>query len=132
MNKAFTKESDYDELAETVVEPVDPLPADAPNYVTPEGAERVRGELRRLIDEEIPLLEADASAGKESSGARDNQVKTKARRRLQEVKARVRMLENHIGRFDIVDPTQSDGETVRCGTCCCRTPGSCSFLQFDP
>ena len=41
MNKAFTKESDYDELAETVVEPVDPLPPDVPNYVTPEGAQRV-------------------------------------------------------------------------------------------
>ncbi len=115
MNKAFTKESDYDELADTVVEPVDPLPPDAPNYITPEGAARVRAELRRLIDKEMPLLEAQAGTGRESSGARDNEAKTKARRRLQEVKASIRFLENHAGRFEIVDPSHHDGGQVRFG-----------------
>ncbi len=31
MNKAFTKESDYDESAEAPVEPIDPLPPEVPN-----------------------------------------------------------------------------------------------------
>ncbi len=115
MNKAFTKESDYDESAETVVEPVDPLPPDVPNYVTPEGALRVRGELRRLIDEELPLLQSQAGTGQESDGARDNEVKTTARRRLREAKARVRLLEAHVGRFEVVDATQNDGDRVRFG-----------------
>lgn len=115
MNKAFTKESDYDELADTVVEPVDTLPADAPNYVTPEGAARVRAELRGLIDEELPLLEAQAGVGQESSGARDNEVKSTARRRVQEVKALIRFLENHVARFEIVDPSHSDSGRVRFG-----------------
>lgn len=115
MNKAFTKESDYDEAADTVVEPVDPLPAGAPNYVTPAGAVRVRAELRRLIDEEIPRLEALAGTGQESTGARDNEAKGKARRRLKEVRARVRLLENHVARFEVVAPNGDSGGAVRFG-----------------
>jgi len=115
MNKAFTKESDYDEAAEAVAEPVDPLPPDAPNYVTRAGAERVRAELRRLQREEIPRLEALAGTGQESDGARDNREKTLARRRLQEAKGRARLLDSHIGRFEVVDPSQGDPDRVRFG-----------------
>jgi transcription elongation factor GreB len=115
MNKAFTRESDYDEAADTVVEPVDPLPPDAPNYVTPEGAARVRAQLRRLVDEAIPRLEAEAGTGKESTGARDNEAKAKARRRLQEARARARLLGNHVARFQIVDPGAGNHDKVRFG-----------------
>lgn len=115
MNKAFTRESDYDDAADTAVEPVDPLPPGVPNYVTPAGAERVRAELRRLLDEDMPRLESEAGTGKESSGARDNEAKSTARRRLKEANARVRLLESHIGRFEVVDPAQSNGDTVRFG-----------------
>lgn len=115
MNKAFTKESDYDESAETIVEPIDPLPPEVPNYVTPEGAARVRAELRRLIDEELPLLESQAGTGQEADGARDNEAKTTARRRLREAKARVRLLEAHVGRFEVVDATHTVGDPVRFG-----------------
>jgi transcription elongation factor GreB len=115
MNKAFTKESDYDELADVVVRPVDPLPPDAPNYVTLDGARRVREELRRLIAEEKPALEAQAGAGQESDGARDNENKTNARKKLSETNARIQFLEDHVGRFEIVDPAQQQPGTVRFG-----------------
>lgn len=114
MNKAFTKESDYDEAADAVVEPVDPLPPGVPNYVTPAGAARVRAELRRLLDEEIPGLEAQAATGQESTGARDNEAKGKARRRLKEAQARARLLESHVARFEVV-AAASDGDHVRFG-----------------
>jgi transcription elongation GreA/GreB family factor len=71
--------------------------------------------LRRLISEEIPRLEAAAGVGRESSGARDNQAMAKARRRVQEAKARVRLLEQHIARFEIVEPSAADPERVRFG-----------------
>ena len=115
MNKAFTKESDYDELAEVIVQPVDPLPPDAPNYITPTGAVRVRQELRRLIDEERPALEAQAGPGQESDGARDNESKTKARKKLAEIKALIWFLEDHVRRFEIVEATGQGGDIVRFG-----------------
>jgi transcription elongation factor GreB len=115
MNKAFTKETDYDESADAVVEPVDPLPEGAPNYVTAAGAVRVRAELRRLLDEEIPRLEALAGTGRESSGARDNEAKSKARRRLKEIKAQARLLESHVARFEVVAPNADGHGAVRFG-----------------
>jgi len=115
MNKAFTKESDYDETADAVAQPVDILPPGAPNYITPEGEKRVREELRRLIDEERPTLEATAAIGQEADGARDKEAKTKARRRLQEVTARIRFLEDHVGRFQVVDVAGQSGDSVRFG-----------------
>ncbi len=115
MNKAFTKESDYDDLAETVVRPVDPLPAGVPNYITAPGAKRVREELRRLIDEERPALEAQAGVHQEADGARDKETKTNARRRLQEVAARIRFLEEHVARFEVVEPSDQVDDRVRFG-----------------
>lgn len=115
MNKAFTRESDHDDLADAVVKPVDPLPPGVPNYVTPEGARRVRGELRFLIDEERPALEAQAGGRKEADGARDKDAKTAARRRLQEVNARISFLEDHVARFEVVDTTVNAGDRVRFG-----------------
>jgi transcription elongation factor GreB len=115
MNKAFTRESDYDDLAEAVVKPVDPLPSGVPNYVTPEGARRVREELRSLIEDERPALEAQTGGRQESDGARDNEAKTNARRRLQEVNARISFLEDHVARFEVVDPMRSADDRVRFG-----------------
>jgi len=115
MNKAFTKESDNDEFTETVVQPVDPLPPNVPNYVTQEGARRVRAELRRLIDEEKPAFEAQACVRQGADGARGSESKTKARKKLGEITARIRFLENHIGRFEVVDARQQRTDTVRFG-----------------
>ena len=115
MNKAFTKESDNDEFTEAVVQPVDLLPPNVPNYVTPEGARRVREELRRLIDEEKPALEMQANARHGGDGALASQSKAKARKKLAEVTARIHLLESHIGRFQIVDGRQQGTGTVRFG-----------------
>jgi transcription elongation factor GreB len=75
----------------------------------------VREELRRLIDEERPALEALAGVRQESDGARDNETKTNARRRLQEVAARIGLLEDHVARFEVVQPGADAGDRVRFG-----------------
>ena len=115
MNKAFTKESDYDDLGEPVPEPKDVLPPGTPNYVTPEGARRVREELRRLIEVEKPQLESQVGRIGEADGARGKEVQAAARRRLREVNARIPFLENHVGRFQVVDPTGQSTDKVRFG-----------------
>ena len=115
MNKAFTRESDFDDLDEAVAKPLDVLPPGAPNYVTPAGAERVRAELKRLIEEEKPRLEVETGGAEEASGARDKETRSKARRQLQEVNARIRLFEDHVGRFEIVDTAGQGGDKVRFG-----------------
>ena len=115
MNKAFTKETDLDDLDEAVARPIDVLPPGAPNYITPEGARRVREELHRLIDEELPALEALAGRNQEADGARGKEAASKARRRLQEVKALIGFLEDHVGRFEVVDTSGQSGDRVRFG-----------------
>ena len=115
MNKAFTRESDFDDVADAVVKPVDVLPPGVANYITPAGAERVRDELRRLIRIELPRLEVEAGGTEEASGARDKETRSKARRQVQEVKAHVQLLEEHVGRFEIVDTGGQDGDKVRFG-----------------
>ncbi len=58
MSKAFTRESE--DLPEVPAFPrrPSPLPPGAKNYFTPDGAERLRGELARLAEEERPRLAA--------------------------------------------------------------------------
>jgi transcription elongation factor GreB len=115
MNKAFTKETDLDDLDEAVARPLDVPPPGAPNYITPEGAGRVRAELRRLIDDEMPALEALAGRSQEADGARGKEEASKARRRLREVKARIGFLEDHVARFEIVDAAGQSSDRVRFG-----------------
>jgi len=115
MNKAFTKESDYDDLGEPVAEPRAVLPPGTPNYVTPDGARRVREELRRLIEVEKPQLEGQVGRTGGADGARDKEAQATARRRLREVNARIPFLEDHVGRFQVVDPAGQSTDQVRFG-----------------
>jgi transcription elongation factor GreB len=115
MNKAFTKETDYDDLGEPVAEPKDVLPPGTPNYVTPDGARRVREELRRLIEVEKPQLEAQTGRVGDADGARDKEAQATARRRLREINAQIRFLEDHVGRFQVVDPAGQSTDKVRFG-----------------
>ncbi|MHB1247929.1 MAG: transcription elongation factor GreB, partial [Polaromonas sp.] len=57
MNKAFTREVDTAEGSEPDETPaLSPLPAGGKNYITPQGYERLRGELLDLIDNERPKV----------------------------------------------------------------------------
>ena len=115
MNKAFTKESEFDDLAEPIAELRDVLPPGTPNYVTPDGARRVREELRSLIEVEKPRLEGQVGRTGGADGARDKEAQATARRRLREVNAHIPFLEDHVGRFQVVDPAGQSTEQVRFG-----------------
>lgn len=52
MSKAFTRESDDAPDGPLAGRPASVLPAGAPNYLTPDGAARLREELERLVSEE--------------------------------------------------------------------------------
>jgi transcription elongation factor GreB len=58
MSKAFTKEDDRPEAPMLVRLPSASLPAGAKNYLTPDGADRLRKELEHLMEVERPRLAA--------------------------------------------------------------------------
>jgi transcription elongation factor GreB len=98
MSKAFTKESDEGPFEEVIPEPKNLLPEGVKNYVTPQGAQALRAELRHLVE----VLRPEAA-------------RAKARGRLEAVDRRARFLEEHIANMVVVDPTAQEGDSVHFG-----------------
>ena len=90
MNKAFTKET---ESEEALPEFVDALPPGTKNYMTPEGAARLRGELAELRDVERPRL---VKAGTEAS----------SKKRLREVDQRIQFIVKRLQITEVVDQSK--------------------------
>ena len=87
MNKAFTKETDSDDEEEL---PVSPLPVSGKNYITPQGYQRLRGELLQLIDIERPKV-VDIVHWAASNGDRsENGDYLYGKKRLREIDGRIR------------------------------------------
>ena len=101
MSKAFTKD---DASEEPLVVPTRrPLPAGAPNYVTPRGLESLRAELHRLHDERPAVGTASSEPERAHTRAAAN--------------ARVRELEERITSAVVVDPSAQPRDEVRFGAC---------------
>jgi transcription elongation factor GreB len=88
MNKAFTKET---ETEEALPEFVNALPVGMKNYMTPEGAARLKDEFAKLRDVERPKLVA----------AKEN---APAKKRLREVDQRIQYIAQRLQITEIVDP----------------------------
>ncbi len=102
VSKAFTRESDdAPELPIRARRP-SPLPPGAKNYLTPGGAQSLREELDRLINNERPAL---AALGDD----------TDARRRLQTVEERIDHLQQSLRSAVVVNPPTVPDDRVRFG-----------------
>lgn len=88
MNKAFTKET---EAEEALPEFVDALPPGMKNYMTPEGAERLKHELAHLRDVERPKL----------IKAKDDAA---SKKRLREADQRIQFIAQRLQITEVVDP----------------------------
>ncbi len=77
------------------------LPAGAKNYITPDGAQRLRNELERLVREKRPSV----------SGADDSDAK----RQLATLDQRIQRLEESLQSAEIVSPPGGDIDVVRFG-----------------
>lgn len=100
MSKAFTKEAEEGPFEDLVPEPKDLLPTGVRNYVTPEGAEALRSELRRLEQEVRPSV-----LGKDPE----------SKKKLAAVDRRLRFLQERVGNMEIVDPSTQEQDSVRFG-----------------
>lgn len=102
MSKAFVRESDSPALPEPPPL-ISPLPPGAKNFLTPDGAGRLRGEVARLLDQERPGLVA-APTGDED-----------AKQRLQLLDQRVHYLQASLRSAVIVPPATAEPGIVRFG-----------------
>ena len=106
MARAFTKESDNEDIYDPLPEPVDVLPPGVKNYITPRGAACLKERLNRLVNDERPrALEA---AGPDAD--------VSAKKKLRQIDQQIRILSDRIGNFEIVDPTKQNSDHVAFGT----------------
>ncbi|MCE9614740.1 MAG: GreA/GreB family elongation factor [Lentisphaerae bacterium] len=102
MSKAFTREDDRDD-APVLPRPASPLPPGVKNYLTPDGARRLREELTHLSDVDRPLV---AARPEEES----------ARRQLHVIDQRLDYLQASLRTAEVVRPPAEPPVQVRFGT----------------
>ncbi|MEW6305844.1 MAG: GreA/GreB family elongation factor [Verrucomicrobiota bacterium] len=100
MSKAFTRESDDEADMPVLPRQPSPLPPGAKNYVTPGGAQRLREELERLIEQRRGAASADDA---------------EAKRRLAAVDQRIRYLQHSVESAVVVPAPAPPWDQVRFG-----------------
>jgi transcription elongation factor GreB len=105
MSKAFTREDDAGDAL--VPRPVSVLPPGARNYLTPRGAQKLRGELAGLVEAERPSL----LAGTAAEGARG----AEAKEQLQRVDQRIAHLQQSLRTAEVTPPPDPPHDVVRFG-----------------
>jgi len=105
MSKAFTKESDGAE-EEDLPEDTGGLPADAKNYMTPEGFARPREELMNLMRKERPEVVQVVSWAAANGDRSENGDYLYGKKRLREIDRRIRFLSKRLERSEVVDPAK--------------------------
>jgi transcription elongation factor GreB len=100
MSKAFLRESDFPDPSDQPPA-TKALPPGVKNYITAEGARRLREELGRLMENERPRL----------IGQDDPEVK----RELQTLDRRIRQLQQSLRSADVVAPPSGPTDIVRFG-----------------
>lgn len=84
----------------------------AKNYCTPEGASKMREELRQLLHEERPKV-VETVAWAASNGDRsENGDYIYGKRRLREIDRRIRFLTKRLEEMEVIDPKQQKSEQV--------------------
>lgn len=106
MSKAFTKESDGDddELADAIEEAeVEAAPA-VKNYITPNGLQRLRDELKFLLTRERPAVTQVVAWAASNGDRSENADYQYGKRRLRAIDRRIRFLTKRIDAAEVVDP----------------------------
>lgn len=103
MSKAFTKESDAPEMDEGGDEEDLSLPAGFKNYMTPAGAERLRAELKNLLNTERPEVVRVVSWAASNGDRSENGDYLYGKKKLREIDRRIRFLSKRLDAAEIVD-----------------------------
>lgn len=103
MSKAFTKESDADSDENLEVEAT-PLPQGSKNYMTPAGCQRMKSELKHLVEVERPQVTQTVSWAASNGDRSENGDYIYGKRRLREIDRRIRYLMKRLDNVEVVDP----------------------------
>ena len=106
MNKAFTKESDNedDEQDDGAEEPTRAQPAGVKNYITPNGLQRLRDELRFLLTRERPAVTQVVAWAAGNGDRSENADYQYGKRRLRQIDRRIHFLTKRIDAAQVIDP----------------------------
>jgi len=85
------------------------------NYMTPHGAEKLRIELRNLLEKERPKIVETVSWAASNGDRSENGDYIYGKRRLREIDRRIRYLTKRLDQVEIVDPSRQGGTEVRFG-----------------
>lgn len=115
MSKAFVKEgeaqdTDLDREVEDRA-----LPPGTKNYITVQGAHRLREELKDLLNRVRPEVTAVVSWAASNGDRSENADYIYGKKRLREIDRRIRFLTKRLENAEILDPTQVKSDRVRFG-----------------
>jgi transcription elongation factor GreB len=109
MNKAFTKESDAE--GEDADAPEIPVPS-GKNYMTRAGWQRMKTELKKLVEVERPETVRVVSWAASNGDRSENGDYIYGKRRLRELDRRIRYLHKRLESAEVVDPAYQDQERI--------------------
>ncbi|MGE3260651.1 MAG: transcription elongation factor GreB [Bacteriovoracia bacterium] len=113
MSKAFVKE-DSEPEEEEGEEQGTPLPS-GKNYITPHGIARMREELKRILDEERPVVVRTVSWAASNGDRSENGDYLYGKKKLRELDRRIRFLTKRLEIAEVVNPLEQKGDTVLFG-----------------
>jgi transcription elongation factor GreB len=104
MSKAFTKETDGDD-DEDLLPPELAIPATVTkNYMTPGGYQRMKSELKQLVEVERPTVTQTVSWAASNGDRSENGDYIYGKRRLREIDRRIRYLMKRLDIAEVADP----------------------------
>jgi transcription elongation factor GreB len=105
MSKAFTKETDNDDDDDLGSEAA-ALPAGVKNYITVDGYQRLRDELKHLMMQERPSVVQIVSWAASNGDRSENGDYLYGKKRLREIDRRMRFLTKRLEIAEVVDPRE--------------------------
>ena len=117
MNKAFTKEDSSQDLdlQDEDDEKDDLLPQGFKNYITVQGADRLKEELRSLLTEQRPEVVRTVSWAASNGDRSENGDYIYGKRKLREIDRRIRFLQKRLDSAEIVNNTSRKTDQVLFG-----------------
>ena len=104
MSKAFTREDDAPE-EDFEGEEANPIPPGSKNYVTPGGWQRMRDEVRWLVNVERPRVTSVVSWAASLGDRSENADYQYGKKRLREIDRRIRHITKRLEAAEVVDPS---------------------------